>query len=176
MSKLAHSNQETMDKIERDASERDERGEPDEPRSSRIPNTAGSGSVAMSDDIRPDGREGQPDAGARSCATCGAILAPGPQPAATYEPGPWRISPRAEEEMLPKVETKSGHAVAVVGSISNARLIAAAPEMLVALNLGLQVVQNYWPQCEPENEPEKSTLEFINAARNAIYGATGSFP
>lgn len=31
MSKLAHSNQETMDEIERDARERDERGEPDEP-------------------------------------------------------------------------------------------------------------------------------------------------
>jgi hypothetical protein len=36
MSKLAHSNQETMDKIERDARERAERGIRDEPPTTRI--------------------------------------------------------------------------------------------------------------------------------------------
>lgn len=37
MSKLAHSNQKTMDEIERKAKEREDRVEPDEPPTSRIP-------------------------------------------------------------------------------------------------------------------------------------------
>jgi hypothetical protein len=56
---------------------------------------------------------------------------------------------------------------------ANARLIAAAPDMLAALKEARDIIAGYWPLSTPEAEPEKSTIDIINKIEAIIVEAEG---
>lgn len=88
---------------------------------------------------------------------------------ATYTPGPWKVSrpnSRAKWEVRGPGDTFTGvpHGIWIAGDITegNARLIAAAPELLAAL----EKVEDWLEGC--------STIETVrNEVRSAITKATG---
>lgn len=85
--------------------------------------------------------------------------------APTHTPGPWEIAEQSESHDMIQIETSDGYAVADVRNrngfpqnLANARLIAAAPDLLAAL-IGVVRVAG------------RATVEF-DAARAAIAKAT----
>jgi hypothetical protein len=96
-----------------------------------------------------------------------------------HTPGPWRIGVR-QPNSDKFIYGAYGEEVADCDrltnfpdeNLSNARLIAAAPELLKALKLGLLLIE----RIEPNDKLDEHEQAFANAARAAIQKATGEQP
>lgn len=93
--------------------------------------------------------------------------------AAEHTPGPWR----AEGDLI---ETADGHWIAEAASHhpnyhANARLMAAAPDLLKALKLILPLAKGYSPR--GQSERARATCSgWIEAAEAALAKASGGQP
>ena len=89
-----------------------------------------------------------------------------------HTPGPWAIRPH---DLMQRIKTREGHTVAIpamndgvpaLTCLANARLIAAAPELLAAL----QMVAKIWSHDQTANIAPDSPVAIVRAA---IAKATG---
>ena len=87
-----------------------------------------------------------------------------------HTPGPWRVNMDCEDAFLGKISVEAGNSYYIAqvdegrSQLANARLIAAAPELLEALEL---LVDN------PYREGTESDERLRRIARAAIANATG---
>ena len=78
----------------------------------------------------------------------------------THTPGPWRIGDAGNTVFGPKTDRPSPQTIATLGVIdhaANARLIAAAPEMLDALRA-------VWAEADGDWKSEHPTAALVRAA------------
>ena len=93
----------------------------------------------------------------------------------SHTPGPWEVSKHGTPESHPQygiyAGSKNDHVI-VKGdnATTDARLIAAAPELLEALKLVVSSL-DYW--FKRYDDPEGAKSEMMNRARAAIAKATG---
>lgn len=88
---------------------------------------------------------------------------------ARHTPGPWVKFNHEDDEQSWGVEGGDGYTIAEELSLADARLIAAAPELLEALRLAM-------PLLEAANARCTNDTAFIAVARAATAKATGETP
>ncbi len=89
-----------------------------------------------------------------------------------YTPGPWRVGDAGHTVFGPPNGNPSPESIALVRSKDNARLIAAAPEMLEALTAilagfrsgELNVTKKRWEDSDPYNPALAEAQAAINKA------------
>ena len=84
---------------------------------------------------------------------------------ASHTPGPWKSRPENKGSWTAVVHAAGGECIAVCSSGSadnhaNARLVAAAPELLEALQF-----------CLDQMDPDRHTVERIDKAMDRAYAA-----
>ena len=95
----------------------------------------------------------------------------------THTPGPWLINfdPEDDERPLEIVTSDRDHRIAFLasdGKPDDARLIAAAADLLAALKFILPLAKAYTPVNQSASA-RRTCDEWINAAKTAIARATG---
>ena len=84
-----------------------------------------------------------------------------------HTPGPWAIYVNAPSDVVIRKMSKDGYELCAIARVSsgyaNAHLIAAAPELLEALDATLKLIELVWP----------TDSDVTRKARSAIAKATG---
>lgn len=91
-----------------------------------------------------------------------------------YTPGPWRIGDAGFSVFGPKRNALATDTVATVRNRANAALIAAAPDLLEALNeLCGELIMNYGQANGPDSITEEVLQKLLRKAGKAIAKAEG---
>ena len=101
-----------------------------------------------------------------------------------HTPGPWTVEPVTSPwhspliyadahvgpiaEIRPRLDLAASHPMVVATSNANARLIAAAPDLLEALTL----MVSHWPHWAANMDMQRIDFDAVSAARAAIRKAT----
>ena len=92
---------------------------------------------------------------------------------ADYTPGPWRAAAKmVSVDSVPIAETIAGRLIDYHEAEANARLMAAAPDLLAALEVALNDFDT-WGEVWQSDDDDGVNFPAVNAIRAAIAKARG---